>query len=148
MPILTPDLEYLVVSLVTIAYGLRWERYYTAWISVVMNIVFTAILLASATLPSVVVYLLVGYVAIGVLSAWRGWRSLFFLFGTKTFGALSLTVALSQWIGLGWTHQIIDPLHLNLDVSTQEYLASWIIIAVAVHVVGLVFLARSHRSEL
>jgi len=107
-----------------------------------MNAVFTAILLASASLPILVVYVLAAYVALGVLSAWRHWRSIFFLFGTKTFGALSLTVALSQWTGLRWTHQIIDALHWNMDIATQEYLLAWIIIALIVHLVGLIFLAH------
>lgn len=143
MPILTSELEYLVVSFVTIAYGLRWERYYTAWISVVMNVVFTAVLLASATLPLGVVYVLIAYVILGVMAAKQDWRPIFFLFGTKTFGALSLTVALSQWTGLRWTHQIIDALGWNMDMATQEYLVAWVVIALIVHVIGIVFLARS-----
>lgn len=139
-------MESLVVSIVTIAYGLRWERYYTAWISVVMNIVFTTILWASTDLPIGVVYVLVVYIALGLVSATKNVRGVFRFFGTKSFGALSLTITLSQWWTLGWTDSIIRYLNLGFDLLTQEYLVSWLLIALAIHAAGFVFF-RDHRKR-
>jgi hypothetical protein len=145
VPILSGALESLVISIVTIAYGLRWERYYTAWISVVMNVIFTAIVWGSTDLPMAVIYVLAVYIALGVASAWKNIRTLFPLFGTKTFGALSLTITLSQWWTLSRTNPIINYLGLGLDVMAQEYLVSWFVIAAILHVIGFVFF-RNHRE--
>jgi hypothetical protein len=95
MPLLDPVAAAIVIALVTIAYGLRWEKYYTAWISVVMNVVFTVVTVSSTDFPIEIAYILIAYIVVGAMAAWQNWRSLFFLFGTKTFGALMLTVALA-----------------------------------------------------
>jgi len=140
--------------LVTIAYGVRWECYYTAWISVVMNIVFTTILMATVDLPPEMTIILIVYIAIGIVSAWRNWRVLFNLFGAKTFGALSLTVALASWSLLGWTHDlwkgISGSYYFNiqyLSESAVEYLITWICITVLVQIIGL-RVSKKRREDL
>lgn len=149
MPILTLALEGLIIALVTIVYGVRWECYYTAWISVVMNIVFTTVLLASVDLPTEITVILIVYVAIGVVSAWRNWRVLFNLFGAKTFGALSLTVALANWSLLSWTHDLWKAISgsyyfnvQHLSESAIEYLLTWVCITVLVQIIGLLVKKR------
>ena len=140
--------------MVTIAYGVRWECYYTAWISVVMNIVFTTILMATVDLPPEMTIILIVYIAIGIVSAWRNWRVLFNLFGAKTFGALSLTVALASWSLLGWTHDlwkgISGSYYFNiqyLSESAVEYLITWICITVLVQIIGL-RVSKKRREDL
>lgn len=153
MPILSPAWEGLIIALVTIAYGVRWECYYTAWISVVMNIVFTSILLASVDLPGEMTVILIVYIAIGIVSAWRNWRVLFNLFGAKTFGALSFTVALANWSLLGWTHDLWKAIsgsyYFNvqyLSESAVEYLLAWFCITVLVQIIGL-RVSKQRRAE-
>jgi hypothetical protein len=111
-----------------------------------MNITFTAILWASTDLPLGVLYVLVAYMALGVISAVKKIRKVFFLFGTKTFGALSFTITLSQWWTLSWTNPIINYLGLNFDALAQQYLVSWFVIAVIIHAVGFIFF-RDHRER-
>ena len=144
MPILSLAWEGLIIALVTIAYGVRWECYYTAWISVVMNMVFTTIVLATVDLPPEVTVILIVYIAIGIVSAWRNWRLLFNLFGAKTFGALSLTVALANWSLLGWTHDLWMTIsgsnYFNvgyLSESAVEYLLTWFCITIIVQIIGI-----------
>ncbi len=135
MPLLSPIAEALVIALVTIAYGMRWERHYTAWISVVMNVVFSVVLASSTDLPSQMLWILGFYILLGVITAWRTLRRGFFLFGAKSFGALSLTVALAQSGNLGWTTGAANSLTMFEPLSAQ-YLVSWIAIAFIVQIVG------------
>jgi len=139
MPLLNAFWESVVIALVTTAYGLRWERHYTAWISVVMNVVFTVILFASTDLPPQMGLVLGAYIVLGFVTAWRTLRSIFFLFGTKTFGALSLTVALAESGNLGWTASFANALP-QLDFITVQYIVSWFFIAMMVQILGLFFL--------
>lgn len=146
MPFLDATAEGILIGVVSIVYGLRWERYYTAWISVVMNVVFTAILLGSTDFPNGFVWIIVAYIALGIVTLYRTMRTIFFLFGTKTFGALALTVALAQSGHLDWTNQIISSMSLSapdwLGYLGLQYVVSWLAIAGVVHAVGLLFLGR------
>lgn len=142
MPLLNAFWESVGIALVTIAYGLRWERYYTAWISVVMNVVFTAILFASTDFPVGFFWVVLVYIVLGVVTLWRTLRSIFFLFGTKTFGALSLTVALAESGNLGWTASFANALP-QLDFVTVQYIVSWVFIAMIVQILGLLFFPPS-----
>ncbi len=83
-----PITESLVIALITIAYGIRWERHYTAWISVVMNLVFTVVLLSSTDFPSQMYWILGGYIVLGIVAAWKTLRDWSFLFGTKLWGII------------------------------------------------------------
>jgi len=89
LPLLNAFWESVVIALITIAYGMRWERYYTAFISVVMNVVFTVVLFSSTDLPPQMSGILIIYIVLGSITAWKTLRPIFFLFGTKTFGALA-----------------------------------------------------------
>jgi len=135
MALLNPVAESLVIALVTIVYGIRWERHYTAWISVVMNVVFTVVLFSSVDMPSQMGVILGIYIVLGIVTAWRTLRPIFFLFGTKTFGALSLTVALAESSNLAWTSSIASNL-TSLEPPTAQYLVAWFAIAIAVHVIA------------
>jgi hypothetical protein len=141
MPPLPPFWTNLIASVVTIAYGVRWERHYTAWISVVMNVVFTSLLLGSSDLPNLVYLFLFLYVALGVTVAWKNKKSWYSVFGTKSFGALSLTVSLNAINFLGWAGTLSEWAFRYND-STIEFLISWLIIAILVHLFGWIFFGR------
>lgn len=152
MPLLDPTAEAIVIALVSIVYGIRWERYYTAWISVVMNIVFTAVLLASVDFPTGFIWIIAIYIGLGIVALVKTLRHIFFLFGTKTFGALSLTVALAQSGNINWTDQIISALKLSspdwLAHSGLQYLVGWITVSGIVHVLGFMFLRKRYGQDL
>lgn len=146
MPLLSPIAESIIIALVTIGYGIRWERYYTAFISVVMNVVFTLVLFSSVNLPSQMEWILSIYIVLGFVTAWRTLRGIFFLFGTKTFGALSLTVALAESGNIGWTMPFAQGLS-QFDLMTAEYLVSWVIIAIVVQIVGFILFPPHPRHS-
>jgi hypothetical protein len=146
MPLLNPLEESGVIALIAIAYGMRWERHYTAWISVVMNVVFTVVLLSSTDLPPQMDWIVGVYIALGIICAWRTLRKYFFLFGEKTFGALSLTVTLTQANLLGWTTGVATQLtsqFTTLDFQTAQYLISWVVITAIVQIAGRILFPSS-----
>jgi hypothetical protein len=148
LPLLNAFWESVVIALITIVYGVRWERHYTAFISVVMNVVFTVVLFSSTDLPAQMAGILIIYIILGVITAWRTLRPVFFLFGTKTFGALALTVALASSNNLGWTMAIASQVK-GIDLIATEYMVSWVIIAVLVHIIGFIlFPPRPHHSPM
>jgi len=154
MPLLDATTTPIVVALVTIIYGLRWERHYTAWISVVMNVVFTAILLGSTDMPREVAIVLGFYILLGIISARKSWRKTFDLFGGKTFGALSLITAMAEAKILGWTHSLwkvltnSDRFNIpNISEPAAAYLFGWLIVGLGVHIVGALFF-RQRKTEL
>jgi hypothetical protein len=69
MPFLNAPQASVLIAIITIAYGIRWERHYVAWIAVVMNLVFTVVMLAIVDLPVNVVIVLVAYIIAGIVSA-------------------------------------------------------------------------------
>jgi len=133
------------MSFVSIAYGMRWERYSTAWISVVMNVVFTALLLGSSDLPIMIYIILFSYVVLGAIVAWKNIDTLYSLFGTKTFGALTLTVSLSTVDLLGWASSISDWAFRYSD-TTSVFLVSWVVIALIVHLFGWMLFGRRNKK--
>jgi len=151
MPLLDPTAEAVLLGLVSLVYGIRWERYYTAWISVVMNVVFTIILFASTEFPAGFVWVVLVYIALGIVTLWRTLRRIFWLFGTKTFGALSLTVAFAQSGNIGWTSQVISALNLSasewLSYGGLQYLVGWVLVTAIVQIVGLLFSLRWRYTE-
>lgn len=146
MPLLNAFWESMVIALITIAYGMRWERYYTAFISVVMNVVFTVVLFSSTDLPPQMSVILIIYIVLGFITAWKTLRPIFFLFGTKTFGALALTVALAESNNLGWTAGIASQV-TGIDLIAAEYMVSWVVIAAFVHVVGFILFPPQPRHH-
>jgi len=114
-----------------------------------MNVVFTVVLFASTNFPTQMGGILIIYIVLGFVTAWKTLRAIFFLFGTKTFGALALTVALAESGNIGWTTSIAQGLS-QFDLMTAEYLVSWVVIALVVHVAGFILFPphRSHHSPM
>jgi hypothetical protein len=141
-----PFVSDILMSLVSIGYGIRWERYYTAWISVVLNVIFTAVFLGSNDLPIVVIAILLLYVALGISVAKRGIDWLYPLFGTKTFGALTLTACFSTVGFLNWASFVSDKI-LGYDNNTTTFLTSWILIGLTVHLFGWLLFGKNNRTN-
>lgn len=139
---LNESLATLASAVILIVYGIRWERNYTAWVSVVLNI--PTILLSAATtdLPPQLHLLIVAYVGLGFLTARKSWRKIFFLFGSKSTGAFCLTAWLSDQSFLGWAvwlwNQFPSSWHTSnpLADAGAEFVLSWVIIAFGVHFIG------------
>lgn len=141
MILFPPFVSDILMSLVSIGYGMRWERYYTAWISVVMDVVFTVIFLGSNDLPLPIIFILIVYVILGVLVAKKGIDWLYPLFGTKTFGAMTMTASLNIVSFLGWASYVSDKI-LGYDNTTTTFLTSWILIGLVIHLIGWVLFGR------
>jgi len=140
-PILTPLTLDIILALVSIGYGMKWECHYTAWISVVMNIIFTAIFLSSNPLPLAVLIILLVYVAIGVAVAKGKAKRAYSFFGTKTFGALTLTASLYSLGFLDWLVSVLNPINTYFDIALV-YIIVWVSIGVVVHSLGWYFFGR------
>src|SRR5271157_1440855 len=143
-PILTPLEIDLIISLIMIVYGVVVECHYTAWYSVVMNIVMTAVFLGSNPLPLVVMIILLVYVGIGVLVAKFDVDWAYSLFGTKTFGALTLTACLYSLGFLNWVLSGFGP-NTSLNIASI-YIISWVIIAIIVHGLGWHYFGGNSNS--
>jgi hypothetical protein len=142
-PILTPLEIDLIMSLVLIAYGMAVECHFTAWYSVVMNVIMTAIFLGSNALPLIVIIILLAYVAIGIVVAKEDVDWLYSVFGTKTFGALTLTACLFSIGLLNYITPFLNRITSFFDIDSV-YLISWIVIAIIVNVLGWYFFGRNN----
>lgn len=140
LPTLYLDLGLAVVS---ILYGLRWECHYTAWISVVMNVVFTGFFLFENPLPLMVLIALLIYIAFGVVVAKRSVDWAYSAFGTKTFGSLALTACLFKLGVLSWLVSVLTPIKAFFEIGVV-YLIVWIIISVFVHFLGWYYFGRDN----
>ncbi len=145
MIIFPPIITDFLMSFVSIAYGMRWENHYTPWISVVLNVVFTFIFLSSNDLPMLVILILLSYVFIGILVAWKGVGLLYAFFGTKTFGALTLTSSLNILHLLGWMGFIQSFVFGSAD-STAPFLLSWVFIGLLTHLFGWILFGRKDKT--
>lgn len=145
-PILPPLAVDLIMSLVSISYGMAVECHYTAWYSVVMNVIFTAIFLGSNALPLWIIIILLVYVGIGVIVAKYDADWAYSLFGTKTFGALTLTASLYSLGFLDWSVSVLSPSNTFFDISSV-YIISWIVIGIIVHVTGWYYFGRTNRQS-
>lgn len=139
--LLSPLIADIIMSLVSIAYGMRWECHYTAWMSVLLNVIFTAIFLSSNDFPVFVILILIVYVLIGVVVAKKNYRQLYSLFGTKTFGALTLTASLGTVGILNWFVSILSPINVYFNISII-FLIFWLVIGSIVHFLGWYYFGR------
>lgn len=145
-PVLTPLEIDLIMALISIGYGMTVECHYTPWYSVVLNVILTAFFLGSNALPLIALIVLVIYVAIGFVVAKFSLKRAYSLFGTKTFGALTLTASLYSLGFLNWLVSALISLNarfnFNLVSIDSIYLFSWLIIGIVVHVLGWYYFGR------
>jgi hypothetical protein len=153
MPLFPPILVDTLIAIVTVAYGIRWERWYTEWISVLMNLVFTVFFLGANDLPLLVYVALSLFLIIGIIlllkcdekiGRWK-LKRLYPIFGSKTFGALSLVGAFATLSWLGWAGYISKQI-LGFSNGGSMFLVAWIILSIVFHVVGYALFGRRKKK--
>jgi multisubunit Na+/H+ antiporter MnhG subunit len=120
--VLSPLEGSLLTAFIAIGYGLTVEKYHASYYSVMFNIFLTVVLSLTVNLSYFLEALIFLYVVIGLLVVKSVYRFAFAAFDTKTFGALSLTIAIGQYYVLDWL----------------SFLIAWIFITVLLHVIGMV----------
>jgi hypothetical protein len=130
----------IAIALVTIGIGIVMEKWYVSWWSVGINVISFLVALTTLPLEPYSMGLLLGYTILGGVSAWKRWNRLYFLFGSKTYGALML--ALGSLNFPSWKEQLLGfASSLGLDLSYTVYLLAftWGIYFIIVHVVGEIY---------
>ena len=155
MPTFPPLLTDTLLSIVTIGYGVRWECHYTAWISVFMNLIFTIFFLGGNDLPFFVYIALFVFLSLGIIVLIKGDKKItskvkvktfYPVFGSKTFGSLTLTAAFATLNWLGWARTISKGI-LGFFNSSSTFLAAWIIFALVFHILGFALFGRKKDKK-
>jgi hypothetical protein len=81
---------------------------------------------------------------VGILVVKKGFRRAYPIFGTKTFGSMTLIATLDIAGFLGWASYISDKI-LGYHTTTTTFLISWIITGLVIHITGWVFFGRKSR---
>lgn len=145
-PVLPVWASDLIMALITIGYGMYWERYYTPWVSVILTLVLTSLFLGSNALPIFVIVVLLGYLLIGVLVAVFSISFLKDLFGTKAFGALTLTASLSEVGFVKWFSGVFS--YVNAFFSfANVFLLFWLGIGVIAYVMSWYYFGRKTDKD-
>lgn len=129
MPILSPVISSLVSAGILIGYGIIWEKHYVAWASVVMNLIYSLLLLSSINVPILFAEILAIYLLLGFVFSAIGVSEAYILFGTKTYGSLALVLSI---------YQDIDPTGavFNQAIQSTEIIIAWLLLAILVHIAG------------
>jgi len=130
----------IAVALLTIGIGIVMEKWYVSWWSVGINVISFFVALMTLDLDQYSMVLLLSYTILGGLSALKRWNRVYFLFGSKTYGALML--ALGSLYFPSWKEQLLRfAASLNLVLTdTMYFLAfTWGVYFVIVHLVGEIY---------
>lgn len=122
MQFLTSGEAAVASSLVTIYYGILYERKISAT-SILFNAMSFFVLLASVNLPISVFLMLLSYTAAGFIVVKMKLRRAFYFFSTKAFGSLMLVLVLGS---KGYFFGIY---------SVESVLISWIIVTLFVYLI-------------
>ncbi len=138
MPVLEPIQAEIAVAGITILIGIVMEKWYVSWWSVGINVLNLVVVLATLALDLTTMAVLVLYVALGLLSAMYRVTKAYFLFGAKTYGALTLTLGLLSLPD--WRQHLSDAAYTLAKIqptdTTSILVFSWVIIAIIVQIIG------------
>lgn len=109
-------------ALVVVLYGIFYERRTPSSTSILFNIMSFMVLLASIDLPPLVFLFLLLYVLLGYVVVKIRAKSLYFIFGSKSFGSLMLVLVLGS-------HSYFFGIYTPLSVAI-----SWLVVAAMVHI--------------
>jgi hypothetical protein len=122
---------------VLIVFGILMEKRYVSWWQVLGNVSGLIITLATIDLSPITTVLLCLYVFLGVVCAWKRWRKVYVIFGSKTYGSLQLVLGLFSIKGsYEALNQILTALTIPSQTNITLFFASWIIIVVIAQIVG------------
>lgn len=125
MQFLTSGEAAIASSLVTIYYGIVYERKISAT-SILFNAMSFFVILASVDLPVSVFLVLLSYTAAGFIVVKLKLKRIFTLFSTKSFGSLMFVLILGS---RGYFFGIY---------SVESVLISWIVVALIVYIIYFV----------
>ncbi|MEL9998864.1 MAG: hypothetical protein QXG55_00390 [Thermoplasmata archaeon] len=111
-------------AFVVIIYGILYERRRPSSTSILFNMMSFLVLLASINLPVIVFLVLLLYLLLGYLIIKIKAKSLYFAFGSKSFGSLMLVLILGS---NGYFFGIYTPLSVII---------SWLIVALIVNIIS------------
>ncbi|MGA3406912.1 MAG: hypothetical protein ABSD49_14370 [Candidatus Bathyarchaeia archaeon] len=149
MPLLSGVYGELLTTALVLGYGILWEKYYVAKPSVVVNLAGFIVVLVTTDLPTPMYWFLGAYVFFTFVGMLVNARPLFILVGSKTYGALTLTIGLQE---LGYLGSLSQYLANNLGPTyasgTWLILVEWFLIAIGVHIIGAIYtLATKKRYK-
>ncbi len=133
--ILSPQFAAILSALLIIYIGIVVEKYYVSWSSVYTNTLSFVIMLGTISMSDYVFLFLVAYTLMGYISVKFHWRRIFPLFGCKTYGSLMLVLTLGS-------EGLIFGLYNVVTV-----IISWVVVAVAVHLLGYEYIKYSRRRK-
>ena len=120
---------------VTILIGIFVEGQRAQLDNVLSNMSSFFILLATATMPVEVIVALLVYLSLGVVIVYRKMRDLYLLFGSKTYGSVSLVILFAE-------NQFFGFIPFFSFGDLRSMVAGCIVVALIVHVIGY---AYTHR---
>jgi hypothetical protein len=131
----------IATALVTIGIGIIMEKWYVSWWSVGINIINLIVVLTTLELSPTSGLVLGAYVVVGFLCAFYRVKRAYFMFGSKTYGALTLTLGLLQVPALNQRlYSFAFPiLGFSANEPTRLLLFSWLWIALGVHICGEIY---------
>jgi len=120
---------------VTVLIGIFVEGQKAQLDNVLSNMSSFFILLATATMPVEVVAGLLIYLCLGILIVYRKMKDLYLLFGSKTYGSISLVILFAENQFFGYI-----PFFSFSDLKSMAI--GCIIVAIVIHVIGYLYTHR------
>ncbi|MFP3255194.1 MAG: hypothetical protein RXP30_02015 [Thermoplasmata archaeon] len=124
MYFLNPFQAAVASSLVVVLYGIFYERRTPSSTSILFNLMSFLVILASIDLPPLVFLFLLLYVLLGYIIVKIKIKSLYFIFGSKSFGSLMLVLILGS-------HSYFFGIYTPLSVTI-----SWLVVGIIVHLIS------------
>lgn len=143
----------IIFALVTIAFGIFFEKYYVGRNSMIFNSIDVLVLgmtieLSQTALAALVVYAIIGW----VLTRVKGYQWVKQAFGSKAYGALSLSLALNNVNQLWWASNLLN--WLISGQSSFEFFAdklvvfAWLVLLIPVTILQLIVLRKNLQLRL
>jgi hypothetical protein len=140
MQILTPLQGEMLSALGAIVLGILMEKHYVSWWSVAANVFTTFTMFATLDLGADLAILAAVYLILGGLTAWKDWKAVYVLFGSKTYGSLALTLGM---LDIPFTREWLISTASTFGFPTQTELTlalfGWLLIGIIVHIIGEVY---------
>jgi predicted membrane protein len=136
MPLLSQNYAAIAGVLVIIIIGIVIEKRRVVWENVFGNVLSFILVMTTVDMSYTLAVGFSAYLILGIIVAYCKVKSLYFLFGFKTYGALSLTVLLAAYSY--WGLSIAVPTFDNLF----RFLGVWALLAVVIHLIGFLYTKR------
>ena len=122
---------------VTILIGIFVEGQRAQLDNVLSNMSSFFILLATATMPVELIVALLVYLSLGILIVYRKMKDLYLLFGSKTYGSVSLVILFAENHFFGFIP------YFNFG-DLRSMVLGCVVVAIIVHIIGYLY---THRRK-